>query len=85
MLILLIVGIILVVLGIITGIRYVVNPVPTFFVSFGFMFIVFVMIELGNKNKPSAMDVYKGKTTLKITYKDGVPIDSVVVFKDKEK
>lgn len=33
----------------------------------------------------SALDVYKGKTTLKITYKDGVPIDSVVVFKDKEK
>jgi uncharacterized membrane protein HdeD (DUF308 family) len=35
--------------------------------------------------KPTAMDVYKGKTTLEITYKDGVPIDSVVVFKDKEK
>lgn len=28
------------------------------------------------------MDVYQGKTTLEITYKDGVPIDSVVVFKD---
>jgi len=36
-------------------------------------------------HKPTAMDVYKGKTTLEITYKDGVPIDSVVVFKDKEK
>ena len=35
--------------------------------------------------KPTAMDVYKGKTTLEITYKDGVPVDSVVVFKDKEK
>lgn len=34
---------------------------------------------------PTAMDVYKGKTTLEITYKDGIPIDSVVVFKDKEK
>lgn len=34
---------------------------------------------------PSAMDVYQGKTTLEITYKDGVAIDSVVVFKDKEK
>ena len=31
----------------------------------------------------TAMDVYEGKTTLEITYKDGVPIDSVVVFKDK--
>lgn len=35
--------------------------------------------------KPTAMDVYQNKTTLEITYKDGVPIDSVVVFKDKEK
>lgn len=30
---------------------------------------------------PSAMDVYQGKTTLEITYKDGVAIDSTVVFK----
>ena len=34
--------------------------------------------------KPTAMDVYQGKTTLEITYKDGVAIDSVVVFKDKK-
>lgn len=36
-------------------------------------------------NKCSATDVYQGKTTLDITYRDGVPIDSVVVFKYKEK
>ena len=35
--------------------------------------------------KPTAIDVYKGKTTLEITHKDGVPVDSVVVFKNKEK
>ena len=35
--------------------------------------------------KITAMDVYKGKTTLQITYKDSIPVDSVVVFKDKEK
>lgn len=35
--------------------------------------------------EPTAMDVYQNKTTLEITYKDGVPIDSVVVFKDKKK
>ena len=29
------------------------------------------------------MKVYQGKTTLEITYKNGVPIDSVVVYKDK--
>lgn len=30
---------------------------------------------------PTALDVYRGKTTLQITYKDSIPIDSVVVFK----
>lgn len=33
--------------------------------------------------KPTALEVYQGKTTLEITYKDGVPVDSVVVYKDK--
>lgn len=37
------------------------------------------------ETNPSAMDVYQGKTTLEITYKNGIPVDSVVVFKDKEK
>ena len=37
------------------------------------------------ETKPSAMDVYRGKTTLEITYKDSVAVDSIVVFKDKEK
>ena len=31
---------------------------------------------------PSAMDVYRGKTTLKYTIVDGVKVDSVVVFKN---
>ena len=30
---------------------------------------------------PSALDVYKGKTVLKITYEDKVPVDSVVIYK----
>lgn len=38
---------------------------------------------VGISGKPTAMDVYQGKTTLEITYKDGVPVDSVVVFKNK--
>ena len=32
---------------------------------------------------PTAMDVYQGKTTLKITYENGVATDSVVVYKKK--
>lgn len=33
--------------------------------------------------KPKPIDVYRGKTTLEITYKDGIPIDSTVVWKNK--
>jgi hypothetical protein len=35
--------------------------------------------------EPTALDVYEGKTTLEITYRDSVPIDSVVVFKEEFK
>ena len=49
----------------------------------GEFFIIISLIE--DHNKPSAIDVYQGKTTLEITYKDNIPIDSVVVFKNKEK
>ena len=31
---------------------------------------------------PQAIDVYRGRTTLEITYKDSIPIDSIVVFKE---
>ena len=33
--------------------------------------------------KPRAIEVYKGRTTLEITYKDKVPIDTTVVWKNK--
>ena len=39
--------------------------------------------DIATITTPAAMDVYQGKTTLEITYKDGTPIDSVVVFKEK--
>ena len=39
---------------------------------------------LENKNPhPTALDVYRGKTTLEITYRDSVAIDSTVVYKVK--
>lgn len=31
--------------------------------------------------KPQAIDVYRGNTTLEITYRDSVAIDSIVVFR----
>lgn len=43
--------------------------------------IIILVFAVALKNKPKAIDVYKDKTTLEITYKDEVPIDSVVVWK----
>ena len=34
---------------------------------------------------PSALDVYKGKTELRITYDGKVPVDSVVIYKKGDK
>ena len=33
---------------------------------------------------PKAIDVYRNRTTLEITYKASIPIDSIVVFKDNK-
>ena len=30
---------------------------------------------------PSAIDVYRGKTTLQVTYKNNIPTDTIVVYK----
>ena len=41
----------------------------------------FMMLE--QVEEPTALDVYRGKTTLEITYRDSVAVDSVVVYKMK--
>ena len=38
----------------------------------------------GNRNTPTAMDVYQGKTTLEYKVVDGVKVDSVVIFKNDD-
>ena len=40
-------------------------------------------VSLMEYNTPTALDVYRGKTTLEITYRDSVAIDSTVVYKVK--
>ena len=40
-----------------------------------------IMHTIISKNTPTALDVYRGKTTIEITYRDSIPIDSVVVYK----
>lgn len=49
----------------------------------GSWFMSGAIMNMEMNKKPSAMDVYQGKTTIEITYKNNVPVDSVVVFKDK--
>lgn len=45
-------------------------------------FIIGLILVIGYINsRPRAIDVYKGKTELRITYEGDIPIDSVVVFK----
>jgi len=42
-----------------------------------------VLCIINDSKYPTALDVYRGKTTLEITYRDSMAIDSVVVFKNK--
>lgn len=46
------------------------------------VFFLLLKVAFNQTSKPTAMDVYQGKTTLEITYKDSIPVDSVVVWKD---
>ena len=49
-----------------------------FVVSASIGVVLYVIITA---NMPNALDVYRGKTTLEITYLDSVAIDSTVVYK----
>ena len=52
---------------------------------FGAALILYVMVFMYfAKPVPSAMDVYRGNTTLQITYQDSIPLDSIVVFKENK-
>lgn len=43
-----------------------------------------IVQDCDDKNiTPTALDVYRGKTTLEITYRDSVAVDSTVVYKVK--
>lgn len=51
--------------------------------------IMFAVIGIVESNKteqniqPTALDVYRGKTTLRITYQDSIPVDTIVIFKEE--
>lgn len=50
----------------------------------GTLLLVTGAVLLVDLKNPTALDVYQGKTTLEITYRDSVAVDSVVVFKTEE-
>lgn len=44
--------------------------------------LFFVSIQIYNEKEiPSAIDVYRERTTLQVTYVDSIPTDTVVIFK----
>lgn len=40
-----------------------------------------IILSFIDKTNPTAIDVYRNKTTIEVTYRNGVAIDSTVVFK----
>lgn len=50
-------------------------------VSYMAFVLGFFLIMRYSDNEPKAIDVYKGKTELRITYEGNTPVDSAVVFK----
>ena len=46
-------------------------------------FLAIGLYSFDTKDTPTALDVYRSKTTLEITYRDSVAVDSVVVYKMK--
>ena len=55
---------------------------PIFFITM-ILNIIIAFCLIINLRKPRAIVVYQGNTTLVFTHKDGILIDSVVVWKSK--
>ena len=79
----LILGIIFVILSICLGIVIINESDEKIGVILSYIgFITGLTLIIGYINsRPKAIDVYKGKTELRITYEGNIPVDSVVVFK----
>lgn len=53
-------------------------------ITVGVILLLSAILSVIDKTKPTAIDVYRNKTTLEVTYKSGVTVDSIVVFKNKK-
>ncbi len=40
-----------------------------------------IINDILKSNEPKAIDVYRKRTALQVTFKDSIPIDTVVIFK----
>lgn len=54
-------------------------------VGLGFLALFLFCFSVEEYHKPKAIEVYQGKTTLEYTVKDGVKVDSVVVYRNGSK
>lgn len=52
-----------------------------FIITLGCSLIMIGIQPIIHDSTPEAIDVYRGKTTLQITYKDNIPTDTTVVYK----
>lgn len=78
-----ILSLVMLIIGIYDSIKYdnsSINVISFFLCIF---ILIILIATLSLKEKPKAIDVYRGKTTLEIIYKDGIAVDSTVVFKNK--
>ena len=84
MVIWLILGILLVILTICLGIAIIHESdekIGVIISYIGFIIGLLLLIIGYINSRPRAIDVYKGKTELRITYEGNTPVDSAVVFK----
>lgn len=63
---------------------FIANEYPIWAVVSIFCIVIGIcgIITEDKKNYPTALDVYRGNTTLKITTINGVPEDTVVIYKN---
>ena len=52
-------------------------------VTVGAILLLSCMLSVIDKSNPTAIDVYRNKTTIEVTYRNGIAIDSTVVFKER--
>lgn len=80
-----ILGIILLILGSLISIVLIIKEqtdgISSICGFFSGIFMLAGVIFINDAVQPQAIDVYRGKTTLQITYKDNIPIDTTVVYK----